>query len=144
MNDDLTKRLDEDALFNRLCNSEKVSMTSIVVDAFNIGAKSRQAEIDELQLSATEMSDYIDKAQSCLPYFLKDEKTDSNWIGGIQNKIVDYEAEIDRLQRKLKGISESADWHIEDCACSHPMSKYQLGWFEAMTLVKNKLEGCVK
>ena len=29
--------------------------------------------------------------------------------------------------------------NIEDCACFHPMSKYQLGLFEAMNLIKEKL-----
>ena len=36
-------------------------------------------------------------------------------------------------------ILKTVNWHIEDCTCSHPMSKYQLGWFEAMSLIKEKL-----
>ena len=30
--------------------------------------------------------------------------------------------------------------NIEDCACSRQMSKYQLGWFEAMNLIKEKVD----
>lgn len=116
MNNDLTKRLDEDTLFNRLCNSDKVAMTSIVVDAFNIGSQSRQDEVGELQ----------------------------GEVDVWKDELIVMSLRYERLQRKLKGVSESADWHIEDCACSHPMSKYQLGWFEAMTLVKKKLEGETK
>lgn len=47
--------------------------------------------------------------------------------------------EIDRLKAILKDVKLTAEWHIEDCACSHPMSKYQLGWFEAMNLIKEKV-----
>lgn len=47
--------------------------------------------------------------------------------------------EINRLKAILKDVKLTAEWHIEDCACSHPMSKYQLGWFEAMNLIKEKL-----
>ena len=39
----------------------------------------------------------------------------------------------------LKDVKLTAEWHIEDCACFHPMSKYQLGWFEAMNLIKEKV-----
>ena len=37
--------------------------------------------------------------------------------------------EINRLKAILKDVKLTAEWYIEDCACSHPMSKYQLGWF---------------
>lgn len=47
--------------------------------------------------------------------------------------------EINRLKAILKDVKLTAEWHIEDCACSHPMSKYQLGWFEAMNLIKEKV-----
>ena len=48
--------------------------------------------------------------------------------------------EIDRLKAILKDVKLTAEWYIEDCACSHPMSKYQLGWFEAMNLIKEKVD----
>lgn len=48
--------------------------------------------------------------------------------------------EILELQNKLSKLKETADWHIEDCSCNHPMSQYQLGWFEAMSLVKEILK----
>ena len=47
--------------------------------------------------------------------------------------------EINRLKAILKDVKLTAEWHIEDCACFHPMSKYQLGWFEAMNLIKEKV-----
>lgn len=46
--------------------------------------------------------------------------------------------EINRLKAILKDVKLTAEWHIEDCACFHPMSEYQLGWFEAMNLIKEK------
>ena len=48
--------------------------------------------------------------------------------------------EINRLKSILKDVKLTAEWHIEDCACFHPMSKYQLGWFEAMNLIKEKVD----
>ena len=50
-----------------------------------------------------------------------------------------YEEEINRLKVILKDVKLTAEWHIEDCACFHPMSEYQLGWFEAMNLIKEKV-----
>ena len=47
--------------------------------------------------------------------------------------------EINRLKVILKDVKLTAEWHIEDCACFHPMSEYQLGWFEAMNLIKEKV-----
>ena len=47
--------------------------------------------------------------------------------------------EINRLKSILNDIKLTAEYHIEDCACFHPMSKYQLGWFEAMNLIKEKV-----
>ena len=44
------------------------------------------------------------------------------------------------LQNKLNKLKETADWHIEDCCCNHPVSQYELGWFEAMTRVKEILK----
>ncbi len=44
------------------------------------------------------------------------------------------------LRAKLNRLKETADWHIEDCCCNHPMSQYELGWFEAMTRVKEILK----
>ena len=49
--------------------------------------------------------------------------------------------EINILKTILKDVKLTAEWHIEDCACFHPMSKYQLGWFEAMNLIKEKVNG---
>ena len=48
--------------------------------------------------------------------------------------------EINRLKAILKDVKLTAELHIEDCACFHPMSKYQLGWFEAMNLIKEKVD----
>ena len=42
-------------------------------------------------------------------------------------------------QKRIDDILKTVNWHIEDCACSYPMSKYQLGWFEAMNLIKEKV-----
>ena len=47
--------------------------------------------------------------------------------------------EINRLKAILKDVKLTTEWHIEDCACFHPMSEYQLGWFEAMNLIKEKV-----
>ena len=47
--------------------------------------------------------------------------------------------DIETLENIIKVISDTADWHIEDCACSHPMSQRELGWLEAMSLIKKKL-----
>lgn len=47
--------------------------------------------------------------------------------------------EINILKTILKDVKLTAEWHIEECACFHPMSKYQLGWFEAMNLIKEKI-----
>ena len=47
--------------------------------------------------------------------------------------------EINRLKAILKDVKLTAELDIEDCTCSHPMSKYQLGWFEAMHLIKEKV-----
>ena len=47
--------------------------------------------------------------------------------------------EINRLKAILKDVKLTSECHIEDCACFHPMSKYQLGWFEAMNLIKEKV-----
>ena len=41
--------------------------------------------------------------------------------------------------KRIDDILKTVNWHIEDCACSYPMSKHQLGWFEAMSLIKEKL-----
>ena len=49
--------------------------------------------------------------------------------------------EINILKTILKDVKLTAEWHIEECACFHPMSKYQLGWFEAMNLIKEKVNG---
>ena len=46
---------------------------------------------------------------------------------------------FEEQQKKFDDILKTVNWHIEDCTCSHPMSKYQLGWFEAMSLIKEKL-----
>ena len=35
--------------------------------------------------------------------------------------------EINRLEAILKDVKLTAEWHIGDCACFHPMSEYQLG-----------------
>ena len=51
------------------------------------------------------------------------------------------QAEVDELQKRIDKLKSTAEWHIEDCACSHPISKYQLGWFEAMSLVLEVLKG---
>lgn len=48
--------------------------------------------------------------------------------------------EIDRLKAILKDVKLTAEWYIEDCACFRTMSKYQLGWFEAMNLIKEKVD----
>ena len=48
--------------------------------------------------------------------------------------------EINILKTILKDVKLTAEWHIEECACFHPMSKYQLGWFEAMNLIKEKVD----
>ena len=47
--------------------------------------------------------------------------------------------DIEELENIIKVISDTADWHIEDCACSHPISQRELGWLEAMSLIKEKL-----
>lgn len=49
--------------------------------------------------------------------------------------------EVDLVKDQFDRVLKTANWHIEDCCCSHPMSKYQLGWFEAMSLIKEKLNG---
>lgn len=48
--------------------------------------------------------------------------------------------EINSLNAVLKDVKLTLEWHIEDCACFHPMSNYQLGWFEAMNLIKEKTD----
>ena len=45
-------------------------------------------------------------------------------------------------QKGIDNVLKTIEWHLEDCACFHPMSKYQLGWFEAMSLIKKELIKC--
>ena len=45
-------------------------------------------------------------------------------------------------QKVIDNVLKTIEWHLEDCACFHPMSKYQLGWFEAMSLIKEELIKC--
>lgn len=89
---------------------------------FEAGQQSRQAKIDALQLSnhhlsvqvldgnehydylkkqRDELQAYINKAQRCLPYYLLDKESSENWIGGVQNKIVEGEVVIDELQGRI-------------------------------------------
>ena len=58
-----------------------------------------------------------------------------------QDEVDKLQAEIDGLQKRIEKLESRAKWHIEDCACSHPMSEYQLGWFDAMNLVLETLKG---
>lgn len=64
----------------------------------------------------------------------------SEHIKNLEWKLTIAESLNEDLISKLNKLKETADWHIEDCSCSHPMSQYQLGWFEAMSLVKEILE----
>jgi len=47
--------------------------------------------------------------------------------------------DIEELENIIKVISDTVDWYIEDCTCSHPISQRELGWLEAMSLIKEKL-----
>ncbi|WP_394651382.1 hypothetical protein [uncultured Acinetobacter sp.] len=70
----------------------------------------KQKWIDELQKSANEMDEYITTAQRCLPYYLLDQESDENWIGGVQNEIVRLEQKNDELQARVdavKGLAQA-------------------------------------
>ena len=51
------------------------------------------------------------------------------------------QAEVDELQKRIDDALRKARWHIEDCECCHPMSNYQLGWFDSMILIEGILKG---
>ena len=57
----------------------------------------------------------------------------------VQDCFEHYEAAWEEQQKGIDNVLKTIEWHLEDCACFHPMSKYQLGWFEAMSLIKSEL-----
>ncbi|MCE6007467.1 hypothetical protein [Acinetobacter soli] len=70
----------------------------------------QQKRIDELQKSANEMDEYITTAQRCLPYYLLDQESAENWIGGVQNEIVRLEQKNDELHARVdavKGLAQA-------------------------------------
>ena len=60
----------------------------------------------------------------------------------VMNDVCENKAKIDELQARVDNVLKTIEWHLEDCACFHPMSNYQLGWFEAMSLIKEELIKC--
>lgn len=68
---------------------------------FDWAWQEQQKRIDKLQKSANEMDEYITTAQKCLPYYLLDQESDENWIGGVQNEIVKLEQKNDELQTQV-------------------------------------------
>ena len=90
------------------------------------------------------MSNFEDWVNKNYPELLKNQGTTlamcmsfakEGYEAGQQSK----QHDIETLENIIKVISDTADWHIEDCACSHPMSQRELGWLEAMSLIKKKL-----
>lgn len=67
------------------------------------------------------------------------------WNDGFNSYDDAKDAAKDAWEEQQKGIDnvlKVIEWHLEDCACFHPMSNYQLGWFEAMSLIKEELIKC--
>ena len=64
-------------------------------------------------------------------YYFHKDNSPCYYLNGMLTMFEDQQKEFD-------DILKTVNWHIEDCTCSHPMSKYQLGWFEAMSLIKEK------
>jgi hypothetical protein len=79
---------------------------------YEAGATSRQAEIDELTKMLHEACDDRD-------YFCN---------------------ELDKSNKTISKLLDVVDCNIEDFYLSHSTSKYDLIWFQAMSLVKKIIE----
>ncbi|WP_151792001.1 hypothetical protein [Acinetobacter soli] len=87
-------------------DADKCVIYCCMLNTAYLSFKEQQKRIDELQKSANEMDEYITTAQRCLPYYLLDQESDENWIGGVQNEIVRLEQKNDELRAEIRKLIE--------------------------------------
>lgn len=107
-----------DKNFDDLCTTKDSAK-----DAYEAGAQSQQAEIDELK---------------------KELETLQGMHNAVSLTAGDLLDERDELQKRIDELLVSIDWHIEDCDFWLVMNKndsWKGGQREILKAIKNKLKG---